>query len=84
MANPKSKDEKPKAESAAPARKSTKVPSGLVRVTKDGETIDISPRTLENHQQLGWILVDGSLPAAPVDAASESDSDDEPSEETPE
>jgi hypothetical protein len=30
----------------------------LIKVEKDGEMIEISPLTLENHKQLGWKVVE--------------------------
>jgi hypothetical protein len=62
MANPKSKTESTKP--AAAVRKPAK-PSRLVAVVKDGEKIEISPLTVENHLQLGWKRVfDVVVPAS--------------------
>lgn len=36
----------------------------LILVEKDGQQISIHPGTLENHKQLGWIVVD-EAPSAP-------------------
>jgi hypothetical protein len=35
---------------------------GLIPMTKDGETIDVSPLVVDNHKQLGWSVV-GEEPA---------------------
>ena len=80
MANPKLTKQ---AADKLAAKKTTK--SNLVAVKKDGETIHISPLTLENHQLLGWSLVDGNAsaaeePAEDVDVVAETLADDEPGE----
>jgi hypothetical protein len=30
----------------------------FVKMTKDGETIEVSPLVVENHKQLGWKVVE--------------------------
>ena len=31
----------------------------LIAMTKDGRTIQVSPLTVEDHQRVGWKLVEG-------------------------
>lgn len=30
----------------------------FIKMTKDGETIDVHPLAVENHKQLGWVVVE--------------------------
>jgi len=48
--------------------------SNFIKVTKDGEVIEISPLALANHRQLGWVLFDeefGNAQAVDAQAAHE-------------
>ena len=50
------------------------VQSDFIKVTKDGEVIEISPLALANHIQLGWVLFDedmGNAQAVDAQAAQE-------------
>jgi len=60
MANPKTQTP-----TAKPAK------SNLIAIEKDGETIKVSPLTLNNHLALGWKVAAGkaSTKAEPVDDA---------------
>jgi len=40
--------------------------SEFIKVTKDGEVIEISPLALANHIQLGWVLLDDDTHNAQV------------------
>lgn len=33
------------------------IESGLVRMAKDGETIDVHPSCVKAHEQIGWRIV---------------------------
>jgi hypothetical protein len=40
--------------------------SELIKVTKDGEVIEVHPDALKNHQELGWVVVEEKpLPTSP-------------------
>lgn len=32
--------------------------SEFIKVKKDGQVIEVHPDALENHKQLGWVVVD--------------------------
>ena len=73
MANPKNQ---------APAAKPVK--SNLVAVEKDGETIKISPLTLDNHLALGWKPVPGKAPkVVEADDAPDGGDDAPPADDNP-
>jgi hypothetical protein len=41
--------------------------SEFIKITKNGEVIEVHPDALANHKELGWVVVE-DVPAESVDA----------------
>lgn len=57
--------------------------SEFVKMTKDGETIEVSPLTVENHKLLGWVVVEEAEAAQPAEAAAVEETEPEPEPKKP-